>query len=244
MRSLKILGAASVFAWGALLSMGSPALAASATLSVPGTSNPFLAGQPTGGPYSSCCSGDSVPGDSPVYAGAVTGGNVLTFTNVSGSVSYAGGVPTDPPSGDPGYLVDTSGYEPSSIINNIAGYDNAPIDALIGVFLNAQNPATDAVTPTVLDFSSPTLTPGLQEVFYIGDGGSSVDFTVPTGATRLYLGTVDGFGWDNNSGAILVTVNGLNSAVPEPTTWAMMILGAGAVGALMRRRRTGALAVA
>jgi hypothetical protein len=27
------------------------------------------------------------------------------------------------------------------------------------------------------------------------------------------------------------------AAVPEPTTWAMMIIGFGGVGALMRRRR-------
>jgi hypothetical protein len=32
---------------------------------------------------------------------------------------------------------------------------------------------------------------------------------------------------------------GLSSAVPEPTTWAMMLVGFGAVGFSMRRRKVG-----
>ena len=37
---------------------------------------------------------------------------------------------------------------------------------------------------------------------------------------------------------VLPTEAGM-SAVPEPATWAFMIVGSGAVGSLMRRRRTG-----
>jgi hypothetical protein len=38
--------------------------------------------------------------------------------------------------------------------------------------------------------------------------------------------------------AVDVTYNGMSGAVPEPTTWAMMIGGLTLVGASMRRRRT------
>jgi hypothetical protein len=37
-------------------------------------------------------------------------------------------------------------------------------------------------------------------------------------------------------------LNVIGAAVPEPATWAMMIVGFGGVGALMRRRRVTAFA--
>jgi large repetitive protein len=202
---------------------------ASTALVVPGTSNPFLAAQPAG----SCCSSDSAPAESPVLAGAVTGGSTLTFTDVTGGVSYAGGTPTDGPNGNAGYLIDTVGYEPGPVINGIAGYNNAPVDALVGVFIGSYDPT---LTPADLDFSSPTTTPGLQQIFYIGDG-SLGGIIAPTGATELYLGTVDGFGWYNNTGAIDVTVNGLAAGVPEPATWAMFLVGFGGIGFMLRNSR-------
>jgi len=66
-------------------------------------------------------------------------------------------------------------------------------------------------------------------IFEIGAGGT---FTVPTGATELYLGTVDSYQWNNNVGADDVTLS-----VPEPATWAMMLLGAGMIGAGLRMAR-------
>jgi PEP-CTERM motif len=221
-----------------------------ATYVVPGTADPFLAGMPSG---STCCFGDSAPAESPVYAGAVTGGAKIAFTDVSGSVSYAGGTPTDPPIGNLGFLIDTPAYEGgATVINGIAGYQNAPADALIGVFLG---PSLPTLTPasTELDLSAGTLTPGLQQVFYIGEGfgygqitGTPLDFTVPIGATRLYLGTVDGFGWYNNTGDIDVTVNAVSS-VPEPALWGMMLLGVSLLGVglrMGRRKHATALAAA
>jgi hypothetical protein len=149
----------------------------SATFSVPGTSDPFLSGMPSG---STCCSGDSAPGESPVYAGPVAAGGTLTFTSVTGSVSYDGGIPTDPPDGDSNYLIDTSSYEGgANAINNIAGYDNMPVDALIGVFLGPGLP-TGVTAPSPLNFGTTgtdplgtnfaSLSPGLQQIFFIGDG--------------------------------------------------------------------------
>ncbi|HEY3242752.1 MAG TPA: hypothetical protein VGM03_05305 [Phycisphaerae bacterium] len=46
--------------------------------------------------------------------------------------------------------------------------------------------------------------PGLRQPFFIGDGltgtgsGAVQQFLVPDGATRLFLGTIDGCEWSNN----------------------------------------------
>jgi hypothetical protein len=40
---------------------------------------------------------------------------------------------------------------------------------------------------------------------------------IPAGASAFYLGTMDGFGWSNNSGSFDVQVTGPGlAAVPEP----------------------------
>jgi hypothetical protein len=84
------------------------------------------------------------------------------------------------------------------------------------------------------------LTPGLQQIFFIGDGSLGA-ISVPTGATRLFLGTVDGFGWYNNTGTIDVTVNIASgtstSATPEPASWVLMLVALGGLGAVVRSRR-------
>jgi large repetitive protein len=217
-----------MLAWGAVAALAlfsAQQTSADTILVVPGTSDPFLAGMPNG---SACCFGDSAPAESPVYAGAVTGGATLTFINVTGATGYGPSVPQYGPNGDPGLLVDTLASEGVSTINNIAGYINAPVDALVGVFLNSSVPTSNPA-PGVLDFSSPTSIPQLQQIFFIGNGSLGT-ITVPPGATRLFLGTVDGFGWYNNTGAFDVTVTGI-STVPEPPTWVMILLGFGCLGA-------------
>ncbi len=171
---------------------------------VPGFSNPYLASAPNG---TQCCGGDAAPAQSPVLVTTpFVPGNSLIFT-AAGSVSFAGGTPTDPPDGSSS--VDTA----SSL--GIASYAG-PVDALVGVFLNGVPPAT---APVGLDFTSSglgtsftTLSPLLAQVFFIGDGltgngtGTPQTFVVPAGATALYLGTTDGSGWYNNSGTFAVTV--------------------------------------
>ncbi|NTW78289.1 MAG: PEP-CTERM sorting domain-containing protein, partial [Syntrophaceae bacterium] len=116
----------------------------------------------------------------------------------------------------------------------------APIDSLLGVFLGPGQPNFISA-PGQLDFSSAasldylTLNPQLQQVFFMGDGITSgllaQTIIAPTGATRLYLGTMDGYGWANNIGAFEITM----TAVPEPTT--MFLLGLGLMGLVGARRR-------
>ena len=89
----------------------------------------------------------------------------------------------------------------------------------MGVFLDESQPDLSSA-PASLDFRSTgnvaggvnyaSLSPALRQVFFIGDGlGSSATtqtVAVPTGATRLFLGTMDGFGWYNNFGSFEVHV--------------------------------------
>lgn len=57
-----------------------------------------------------------------------------------------------------------------------------------------------------------------------------------TGATYVGVFNSNGNGWDKSSD-INVQVFADVAAVPEPATWAMMIVGFGAVGGAMRRRK-------
>jgi len=99
------------------------------------------------------------------------------------------------------------------------------------------------------DFLS--ITPLLGQIFYIGDGktsgGAFQEFIAPAGATRLFLGIPDGFGfggepgaYDDNDGSYRIRI-GVNEvpAIPEPETYALMLLGAAAI-ALRRRSAKGA----
>ena len=231
---------------GGIAAAGS-AFAASATVTVYGSSNPFLAGQPDG---TGCCGGDSAPGQSAVYVSAtLTPGSTITFSG-TGGFNYGGGTPSSSLDGDNDgtsltYIFDmTADYG-----TGLSGPRQVNVDGLVGVFLTNAVPSGPA--PAQLDYGALGLdaasyAPGLDQIFWIGDGltglgaGSVQSFLVPVGATRLFLGTVDGTGWSNNSGVGNVTVNGvtpLATGVPEPATWMMMIGGLGALGIVAHRRK-------
>jgi hypothetical protein len=115
------------------------------------------------------------------------------------------------------------------------------------VFLSNAIPSSGP--PPTLDFSPSglgidflTLSPLLGHVFYIGDGVTSgavfQEFIAPAGATRLFLGIPDGFGfvgapgaYDDNDGAYLVRI-GVNEIPTVPAPGSLALLGLGFV--LMR----------
>lgn len=177
-------------------------------VTVPGTANPWLAGMPEG---TRARTSDSAPAHAPVLVTLPADpgkGASLSFA-VEGSVSFAGGTPRAPPDG--GALTrHLQGAE-----HGIAGL-HAPANALIGVFLDDDRPDRTPA-PETLDFGRMgrdfrTLSPALRQPFFIGDGltgngsGDSQRFLIPQGATRLFLGTMDAWGWYNNSGAFRVRV--------------------------------------
>jgi hypothetical protein len=184
------------------------AVSAHGSTTVPGTSNPWLAGQPDG---ATAAGGDSAPTQSPVLVErALTAGEHLVFV-VTGSVNND--------SSPSGLTPDGGGAQGHGAENGLAG-QTTNINSLIGVFLDDTQPAN----PAPSDFSSSTsaavIAPGLRQPFFIGDGltgtgsGERQQFVVPAGATRLFLGTMDGFGWYNNFGSFEVEVS--NNCVAPP----------------------------
>ena len=223
-----------------LLTLGLVNAAGAVVVTVPGTSDPWLAGMPPG---STASLGDVAPAQSPAE---VTGlpfvaGNLLRFAATGSTDHCTGGAcGLAGPEGDAieGAFGHATGAE-----NGIADLA-APIDALVGVFLDASQPDLSAA-PGGLDFSTlvsrdfAILSPLLKQPFFVGDGlrnnGISVQgFVVPAGATRLFLGTMDGYGWANNVGSLSVNVELLS--VPEPGMIALFTVACAGL-AFSRRRK-------
>jgi hypothetical protein len=101
---------------------------------------------------------------------------------------------------------------------------------------SASNPIVVTLSGSSLAYSAQASGTGLSDTFWVTLG---TRFTAKAGDVLTFsaVGTSDSFGGyvDNIS----------LSGVPEPATWALMILGFGAVGGAMRRRRSaGSLATA
>jgi len=84
-----------------------------------------------------------------------------------------------------------------------------------------------------------------NSVLFGGTGSGTLSFTLgaPSGQTAItlsnFLDRYQGFSTTNVNGAEVTSAVGVGTpgAVPEPATWAMMLLGFGAMGMTMRRRR-------
>jgi hypothetical protein len=210
-----------------------------ATVIVPATTDIFLASQPGGSTATGFFGTDTAPANSPIQL-LVSGGGVVTFA-ASGSTSVDGSCFAG---ADGGCYADESGFSPSPASGTYKG----PADALIGVFLGpgvtdvaSGLPSLDYTDPSNMALASQS--PSLNQIFFIGDGltgtgsGSVQQFIAPAGATRLFLAVDDSYGSSvGNLGWLSVDVSGAD-AVPEPSTWLMMILGIFAIGSAVRRRR-------
>jgi len=183
---------------------------------VPATANPYLAGMPAGTDTSD---GDKAPQESPVLV------EISLADAVAVSFSASGGVenhPYDPPVYDPPDGSLGISHRAEHGISAIA----APIDSLVGVFLDDGRP-DGSPAPPPLDFRAigwdfASLSPQLKQIFFIGAGTTKVRvagsgkkarvarrYLVPKGATRLFLGTLDEYEWNNNKGAFDVIVTPL-----------------------------------
>lgn len=176
---------------------------------------PWLAGMPNNSTVAAT-DGNTQPSRAPAQSPtAVSGidlsaGTKISFRQASGQTSWDDG--SDGSFGPDG---DTSWIVQQAAANGINS-TQAPIGALVGIFLDNRAPNTysqasagNFSTSSSQNFT--TLAPPLKQVFFIGDGLNSSNvlqqFTVPNGATRLYLGVMDekGWWWDN-TGTIATTI--------------------------------------
>jgi hypothetical protein len=191
---------------------------------VPATSNPWLAGMPSGtiaNPGNPANKPDKSPAALPK---AVTGvplvaGQALTFDSIDGGANNFSSNTLYTPDGNTGWVV-------GNMVGNEHGKSNltAPINAVVAVFLDDQVPTSAGPVPPGLNFSTEasrdfaSLSPKLRQPFFIGDGrrkdGTVQSFVVPQGATRLFIGIMDEYEWNNNVGKYTTTIH----RIPQVTT--------------------------
>ena len=199
--------------------------------------NPFLAGAKKGTTASETNPSDrhisDVAGDSSNWQNSpqpvaipLNSNSPITFDAISGTARHDPNLADYQPDGqlsDIGHNNLTTSYSG----NYAASWTNengladmtAPIDSLVGVFLDDNDPTLgNAPMPENLDYSSDasrnqtSYSPKLRQIFFIGDGltddgKTQQQFIPPKGATRMYLATWDFYEWNNNSGSRLVQVN-------------------------------------
>ncbi len=197
-------------------------------LQVLGINDPWLSGMPDG---TTASGGDIAPNQSPILASQlpIVASSTLIF-EVTGSVN------NDPfPSGltPDGGIFFSHGELDENGISNLT----APINSLVGVFLTDEQPNLTSA-PDELNFEETgnitnginytSLSPKVKQVFFIGDGknnnGVTQEIIVPEGATRLFLGTMDGYDWYNNYGSFDVNIT---AEIPGGISYHIVDLKAG-----------------
>jgi hypothetical protein len=217
------------------------------TLTVNSTANIFGAGLSV--PPGTASPGS--PGNGilpPSFTFASGGGQVLTFTSVTGTVSFNGAT-NCPPDGCTSGTAGVPGVD-FNAQGGISGIMDDPGDFffLEGVFLTN---SPGSVAPATLDFTGnenfASLSPLIGQTFFVGNGltGSAQTqiFNVPANATTLYLGFADASGfvgnpgsYNDNTGSLAATFTiGQSSPSPEPESFllaatALLIVGLRAIG--------------
>ncbi|MHA6723182.1 PEPxxWA-CTERM sorting domain-containing protein [Sphingomonas sp. RS2018] len=134
-----------------------------------------------------------------------------TGTNVAASEIYI----VSAPSG----TIDTGSLNKNLLTNAISVTNNAFTVSNAGI-----------VTAANLGFSTQTTFGTYIDLNNANNGNASQLYNYNTGRYALSL---DGF-----AGLTFTPVAAVTTAVPEPATWAMMMLGFGGIGFAMRRRST------
>ncbi len=144
-------------------------------------------------------------------------GGYLTFSNVKGVVGCMAGATTPPDGGD--CAGGNTDIQPANGISGIKHHKRTQF--LVGVFFGSARPAK---VPATLDFTEVAdtfdhLRPVLGQTFFIGDGftgsGLAQRFFVPAGATHLYLGFADAFGFQGAPGAYGDNTGGFHVTVTQ-----------------------------
>ena len=153
------------------------------------------------------------PTSVPLASLGVAPGDLVSMDGLNGSGQNSASEAIFGPDGNPGWNVAQGNSAPTGVPaapdNGISNM-RAPISSFIAVFLSDSAPTT-STAPAGLDFATPaqrdfaTLSPQLQQSFFIGDGkrddGEVQTFRVPAGATRVYFGMMDAWQWNDNLGS-------------------------------------------
>ena len=179
------------------------------------------------------------PYASPVQASiTVTPGATITLSNVTGQGNndFTFTSEYDATGNDSGYEAMYDDSASKGVSEHGMSDVTMPINSVSAVFLGSTLPDSNTAPPT-LDFSTQAerdytagtnngeaevngqFAPQLQQVFYVGNGLTSTSqaesFVVPSGATRVFLGTMDGWEWSNNSGGFSVTMTQTSIAIVQ-----------------------------
>lgn len=154
------------------------------------------------------------------FAAFGTAGNEVEFYNI-GANSRVTGI---------SYSVNITAFSPSYLSEAILGFSDSALTA--GVDLS---PGFDQDNPGTASFSSSASLVDLGLDFAVGaDGLLRLEYFESFNDASISPDAI----W--NSGTITFTYEAIGNAVPEPATWAMLILGFGVIGGTLRshaRRR-------
>jgi hypothetical protein len=184
-------------------------------LSVNGNCNIYGAGHPA--PNNAPTLGTHGGGIPPASVSLSLLGNPSTLNiKASGTVSFCTSCGNNGPNGTSSFITD------AAPLRGISGITNLPARSLVAVFTSDVEPFDPA--PASLNFGSigtgySTLSPLLRQMFFVGTGSNSLSTStqailVPSGATHIYFGLVDGYsyqdtpdGYEDNNGAFSVSIN-------------------------------------
>ncbi|MEN0020881.1 MAG: hypothetical protein AAF747_08370 [Planctomycetota bacterium] len=221
--------------------LGTAATVASAQINVvvPATANIFSATTGNPGPNATAAVEIAIPSGP---------GNQFVAVDVTGLVTALEGIL--PFTNADGMFINPAGQAVDTNIvpsNGLSGTFLPAGLSLVGTFLGPQR-GPGLISPSSVDFGVlgvdfVTISPEIQQTFFIGDGltgngtGLVQLFAVPEGATSLFLGFADGSFFDGPAGAFGDNAGQLDvdvSFVPTPASAAL--LGLGGVFAASRRR--------
>jgi hypothetical protein len=177
------------------------------------------------------------PYESPVQVGiTIHPGSTITVSSVSGQGNndFTQSTQYDATGNANGYSANYDDEASDGVAEHGIADATMPLNALNAVFLGKNVPDSQT-PPSTLDFSTQAerdyaagtnnkqsttngqFLPKVQQVFYVGNGMTStgVQETVvaPQGATRLFLGTMDGHEWSNNIGGFTATITQTHVAI-------------------------------